>query len=59
VIEHAPGRASEQEIKDFFLQRGPAYAHPRRVYFRDALPLTGTGKLDRQALQRLARGNPE
>jgi acyl-coenzyme A synthetase/AMP-(fatty) acid ligase len=35
------------------------YAHPRRVYFRDALPLTGTGKLDRQALQRLARSNPE
>ena len=42
---------TEEEIKDFFLQRGPAYGHPRRVYFRSALPLSGTGKLDRKLLQ--------
>lgn len=54
VIEHNPGTASEQEIKAFFLQRGPGYAHPRRVYFCEALPLSGTGKLDRKALEQLA-----
>lgn len=54
VIEHSPGAVSEQEIKAFFLQRGPGYAHPRRVYFCEALPLSGTGKLDRKALQQLA-----
>jgi acyl-CoA synthetase (AMP-forming)/AMP-acid ligase II len=55
VVERAAGRSSEEEIKAFFLQRGPAYAHPRRVLFREALPLSGTGKLDRATLQRLAK----
>jgi long-chain acyl-CoA synthetase len=47
----APG---EEEIKRFFLERGAPYAHPRRVWFLDRLPLGGTGKLDRSALKRLA-----
>ena len=42
---------TEQEIKDFFLQRGPAYAHPRRVFFLDKLPLSSTNKLDRGKLE--------
>jgi long-chain acyl-CoA synthetase len=55
VIEHTPGAVSEAEIKAFFLERGPAYAHPRRVYFCESLPLSGTGKLDRNALRQLAQ----
>ena len=54
VVLHESGGTTEQEIKAFFLERGPAYAHPRRVHFRDALPLSGTGKLDRKTLQELA-----
>lgn len=54
VVEHVPGAASEEEIKSFFLERGPAYAHPRRIYFCESLPLSGTGKLDRTALRRRA-----
>jgi len=42
--------SSEAAIKQFYLDRGPAYAHPRRVFFVDELPLTGTNKLDRQWL---------
>jgi long-chain acyl-CoA synthetase len=57
VVLHVPTEASEEEIKRFFLERGPAYAHPRRVYFRDALPLSGTGKLDRRSLQELANSD--
>ncbi len=30
------------------------YKYPRRVVYVDALPKTGTGKIDRQALFRLA-----
>jgi acyl-CoA synthetase (AMP-forming)/AMP-acid ligase II len=42
---------TEDDVKRFFLSRGPAYAHPRRVFFVDTLPVTGTNKLDRQRLR--------
>lgn len=51
-----PGReATEDELKDFFLARGPAYAHPRRVFFVDRLPISGTNKIDRKALEEETR----
>jgi len=58
LLLHSGEAATEQEIKDFFLQKGPAYAHPRRVFFRQALPLSGTGKLDRKSLQQQAAQAP-
>jgi long-chain acyl-CoA synthetase len=54
VVLKAGADASEAELKRFFLDRGPAYAHPRRVFFRDALPMSGTNKLDRSRLEREA-----
>jgi long-chain acyl-CoA synthetase len=54
VVERSKGTSSEEEIKSFFLQRGAPYAHPRRIYFVDMLPVGGSGKLDRAALKRLA-----
>jgi len=49
----SPGcKVTESELQKFFLQRGPAYAHPRRVFVVDALPLAGTNKVDRQLLKR-------
>ena len=48
----APGSApTEQAIRDFAIEHGPAYLHPRRVIFMDALPLGGTNKIDRRALE--------
>lgn len=41
---------TEKEVKNFFLERGPAYAHPRNVFFIDEMPLSGTGKIDRKQL---------
>jgi acyl-CoA synthetase (AMP-forming)/AMP-acid ligase II len=55
VVEREPGKANEDEVKAFFLERGAPYAHPRRVFFVDALPLGGTGKIDRSRLRELAR----
>jgi acyl-CoA synthetase (AMP-forming)/AMP-acid ligase II len=55
VVEHTPGAATEGELKQFFLQRGPAYAHPRQVIFVDALPLSSTGKLDRSRLHEIVQ----
>ncbi len=33
-------------MKAFALANGPAYAHPRRILIKDALPLTGVNKVD-------------
>ncbi len=55
VVLHAGRTASEDELKQFFLARGPAYAHPRAVLFIEAAPLGSTGKLDRTALKARAR----
>jgi len=37
-------------VKDFALEHGPAYAHPRHVELVAELPLAGTGKVDRRLL---------
>jgi long-chain acyl-CoA synthetase len=42
-------------VKEFFLARGPAYAHPRRVSLIDRLPLSSTNKLDRGKLEEATR----
>jgi long-chain acyl-CoA synthetase len=41
----------EESLKAFCLERGPAYAHPRRVVVVDALPLNGAGKVDRAVIK--------
>ena len=47
----APGTApTESDIKDWALANGPAYQHPRAVWFVDELPLAGTAKIDKAAL---------
>ena len=42
---------TEDDLKGFAIENGPAYAHPRRVFFEQALPLAGTRKVDRDALE--------
>lgn len=44
-------------LRRFALDNGPAYAHPRAVWFIDELPLAGTNKIDRNALARRAAAN--
>ena len=54
VVSRDPALADADELKAFFLARGPAYAHPRRITFLPELPLTSIGKVDRLALTRRA-----
>lgn len=50
-VVRAPGSMLDEEsVKQFALQRGPAYAHPRHVAFLPELPLAGTNKIDRKRL---------
>lgn len=55
VLERTPGATGEEELKRFFLAHGAPYAHPRRVFFLEAIPLSGTGKPDRAAMKQMVR----
>ena len=54
VVARQGSVVGENEIRQYALHEGPAYQHPRRVWFLDQLPLAGTNKIDRNALTRLA-----
>jgi long-chain acyl-CoA synthetase len=53
VMRHAEAEGLDEEsLKKYCLDRGPAYAHPRRVLVVASLPLNGAGKVDRSVIQR-------
>ncbi|HJM49147.1 MAG TPA: class I adenylate-forming enzyme family protein [Alphaproteobacteria bacterium] len=50
-------QADGAALKQFCLDQGPAYSHPREIVFVEALPLTGVAKVDRRAIrQRMIEG---
>jgi len=54
-----PGQTTdEQDLKTHALEHGPAYQHPRRVFFLERMPLAGTNKIDQAALRQLAESSP-
>ncbi len=53
VVLRKDKTASEDDIKQFALAHGPAYQHPRRVFFLDQLPLAGTNKIDQAQLRKM------
>jgi acyl-CoA synthetase (AMP-forming)/AMP-acid ligase II len=55
VVPRRGADVTEQDIKAFALQHGPAYAHPRRVWLVETLPLNGAAKTDRIAVKALAQ----
>ncbi|HET9404612.1 MAG TPA: class I adenylate-forming enzyme family protein [Burkholderiales bacterium] len=57
VVTRHGSAVTEDEIKQFALANGPAYQHPRRVFFLDQFPLAGTNKVDRERLRALAAGS--
>ena len=52
VVESESGACGEEDLKQYTIELGAPYAHPRRIFFLDALPLGGTGKVDRAELAR-------
>ena len=51
IVKRDGSVLDEEGVKEYALKNGPVYAHPRRVFFVDALPLSGTNKIDRRALE--------
>jgi acyl-CoA synthetase (AMP-forming)/AMP-acid ligase II len=56
VVRAKDSRIEEDELKQFCLANGPAYAHPRRIHFVETLPLNGPGKIDRKLVAQQMRG---
>jgi long-chain acyl-CoA synthetase len=54
VIPKPGAKVTEKTLKEFALKNGPAYQHPRRIWFLNAFPLSGTNKVDKAALLRVA-----
>jgi long-chain acyl-CoA synthetase len=50
VVPRPGTKPTEDALRRFALDNGPAYAHPRAVWFVDELPLAGTNKIDRKTL---------
>jgi long-chain acyl-CoA synthetase len=50
VVVRAGHHVDAEAIKQHALANAPAYQHPRRVWFLDALPLASTNKIDRHQL---------
>ncbi|MEX2453524.1 MAG: class I adenylate-forming enzyme family protein [Rhodospirillaceae bacterium] len=51
VVPRDGAEIDEETLKQYALKHGPVYAHPRRIFFVEALPLSGTNKIDRRALE--------
>jgi acyl-coenzyme A synthetase/AMP-(fatty) acid ligase len=51
VVTEPGSGLTEDAVKAYALNNGPAYAHPRRVFILTEIPLTGTNKIDRTALR--------
>lgn len=55
-VVQAPGRVVEENaLKAWSLTKLEPYAHPRRVFVLEAMPLSGTNKVDRALLEKQAR----
>lgn len=54
IVARPSSGLTENDVKSYALANAPSYQHPRRVVFVDALPLAGTNKIDRQALNQRA-----
>jgi acyl-CoA synthetase (AMP-forming)/AMP-acid ligase II len=50
VVSKPGAKPTEDALRRFALDNGPAYAHPRAIWFVDELPLAGTNKIDRKTL---------
>jgi non-ribosomal peptide synthetase component E (peptide arylation enzyme) len=51
-MRQAGAAITEAALKQYCLENGPAYAHPRRIRLVEEMPLSGAAKVDRTQVQR-------
>lgn len=51
VVPEEGADLTEEEVRKFSLEHVASYAHPRRVFFQDALPRSATNKVQRFELE--------
>ncbi len=51
VVPEEGAELTEEEVRKFSLEHVASYAHPRRVFFQDALPRSATNKVQRFELE--------
>jgi len=51
VIVENHKSVSEKELKKYVLDRGPAFQHPRKIWFLDEFPLLAGNKIDKEKLK--------
>lgn len=56
VVLRTGHTVTEDALRQYALSAGPAFQHPRRIFFLDQLPLAGTNKIDRDRLRTIAAG---
>ena len=65
VVLKPGAQADEDTLRQYALDHGPAFQHPRRVFVVDRLPLAGTNKIDAKQLRQwvaegtLGAGRPQ
>jgi acyl-CoA synthetase (AMP-forming)/AMP-acid ligase II len=57
VIIDKNSTVSEEELKKYVLDRGPAYQHPRKICFIKEFPWVGGIKIDQQKLKQLLKNH--
>jgi acyl-CoA ligase (AMP-forming) (exosortase A-associated) len=50
LIAVAKGEGAEERLRAYFARELPAYMHPKLIVWRNALPISPNGKVDRAAL---------
>jgi acyl-coenzyme A synthetase/AMP-(fatty) acid ligase len=57
VILEKNKNVTEEELKQHALNNGPAYQHPRKIWFLEEFPLAGTNKINKKILEKYATEN--
>jgi acyl-CoA synthetase (AMP-forming)/AMP-acid ligase II len=52
LVAVATNGNSEAQLRSYFTKELPAFMMPSRIIWRDSLPLSPNGKIDRAALER-------
>lgn len=51
VKKASQSNLTERKVQDYFLEKGPSFAYPRKVFFLEEMPLSGTGKINKKELE--------